>query len=79
MHTRFETLSDYSESLLITFVVFLFRGENCKSALSEKMNNSGHRAVITLCHVCIQHPTSSPWCNREDPPLALPTRPRPRR
>ncbi len=48
MHVQFSTLSDYADSLrLITFVVFLFRAiENCKSTLSEKMDNISLRAVI---------------------------------
>ncbi len=48
MHMHFKSLSDYAESLkLITFMVFLFPVfENYKSALSEKMDSIGLRAVI---------------------------------
>lgn len=48
MHVQFNSLSDYVESLkLITFVVFIFQIiENCKSVLSEKMDNIDLSGVI---------------------------------
>ena len=48
------TLCDYAESLkLVILVVFLFQViENCKSALSEKMDEPGLRAVI--CHLTLK-------------------------
>ncbi len=48
MHMQFNSSSAYAESLkLITFMVFLFQIiESCKSALSEKMDSIGLRAVI---------------------------------
>lgn len=56
MHVQFNSLSGYAESLkLITSAVFLFRViENCKSALSEKMENIGlHEVILNL--KCLSH------------------------
>ena len=48
MHVQFNSLSDYADSLkMITFLVFLFQIiENCKSALSKKMDNINLCAII---------------------------------
>ncbi len=60
---------DYACAIRVLFTVI----ENCESALSEKMANTGFGAVSSLCHAWVQHPTFAPCCKKQHPLLVSPS------